>query len=133
MSCTGGANCGGSKRRDQTLTVSNTPRSGMTMTGTSCAGGRLYGQTLAGTSACLNGQTMKATDSCITNQVVTGFKLVNTVTGTAPSTSRRHKAHATLANYLFSTDANCSPPAEHPSRRGSVRLIRGPYSLLLSC
>ena len=109
VSCTGGSNCGGTKRSNQLLTFSDTPRSGQTMIGQNCSGGRFYGQTVNASSACLSGQTMKANDTCLVGQTVTGNNLVNTVTNTgtfdAPASNKARMADE-WAKYLFSTDAN---------------------------
>ncbi|HUR33433.1 MAG TPA: PilC/PilY family type IV pilus protein [Vicinamibacterales bacterium] len=111
VSCTGGTGtgCTGQRKTGQTVTFNDTEYTGMTMIGIGCAGGKLYGQTLAGTNACLQGQTMKATDSCITGQTVKGINTVNEVVGTGtfdtPAANKARNADE-WAKYLFSTDAN---------------------------
>jgi Tfp pilus tip-associated adhesin PilY1 len=118
--CTGGTSCAsGGKLLNQTMqgscaagakaqytvTATDTPYTGQTMTATGCAAGKLSGQTFTGFNTCLSGQTMSATDSCVQNQNITGTKTVTTITGVGPPAAVGRNADE-WAKYLYTTDVN---------------------------
>ena len=108
VSCTGGTGCAGGNKKDQILTVTDVTKSGMTMQGIGCAGGKFTGLTMSANSTCLVNQAMVATDACVTGQSIIGLKNVNTVTPTGlfatPTTTANFADE--WAKYLNSTDTN---------------------------